>query len=665
MPTANEEILDATISHSVGVEKYSNDTVRKILAALMRSNERLALELQAAIMKAPKTRFNIERLESLLFSVNQTLKESFYASDKQLQLDLKDFADYEASFQAMMLKDALPAVVSVGSVVGDQVYAAAMARPFQGILLKDALQGINAATQAKIKQTITAGIIENRTTDQIVREIIGTKAKNYADGLMNKSRRDVETIVRSSISHVAAVGRDMTAKKNEDIIKAVKWVSTIDLRTTDTCFPAETLVLPVGSLNSVSKRFWQGDMVIVTTASGKKIKATPNHPVLTARGWRPIGEIDPSQDVLYRVCSDVGSVSSAEDIEMPATFGAIADSLNKPAIVDVLIKSTSKGEFHGDGMIGKHEVYNASFKCDLGSVINSSLSEKAAKQFFVFIANPELLTTDSGLNSALERAGFWNKPAKINPSLIENGIKTRFTNPSLTNDICGLDSTDIHINNFSFVPPDFSLTSLKGGHDAFVFKNSSDSGCGDAITNGNSGSGGSVRVLIDNVVSVDREFFAGHVYNLSSSTELYIANGFIVHNCRIHDGKLYTPVTHKPLGHSIPWGAGAGRAHYNCRSVSVPVLKSYKEMGIDIEGDANISSTRSSLDGQVPADKSYAQWIKEQSAERQDEVLGVTRGKLLREGGLQMEDLYSFRGEFLTIDELRKKEYGAFKKAGI
>ena len=88
-------------------------------------------------------------------------------------------------------------------------------------------------------------------------------------------------------------------------------------------------------------------------------------------------------------------------------------------------------------------------------------------------------------------------------------------------------------------------------------------------------------------------------------------------------------------------------------------------MGIDIEGDANISTTRASLDGQVPADKSYAQWIKEQSAARQDEVLGVTRGKLLREGGLKMEDLYSFRGEFLTLDELRKKEYGAFKKAGI
>ncbi len=88
-------------------------------------------------------------------------------------------------------------------------------------------------------------------------------------------------------------------------------------------------------------------------------------------------------------------------------------------------------------------------------------------------------------------------------------------------------------------------------------------------------------------------------------------------------------------------------------------------MGIDIEGDANIASTRASLDGQIPADKSYADWIKQQSAARQDEVLGATRGKLLREGGLKMEDLYSQKGQYLTLEELRKKEASAFKKAGL
>jgi hypothetical protein len=235
MPTANDEILDRAISHAVDTEKYSNSVVRKIIALLNVSNERLAIELQAAILKAPKTRFNIERLESLLLSVNSLLKESFYLTNDQLQLELEDFTKYEVSFQAMTLQDALPAFVNVGTVTGEQVFAVAMSRPFQGVMLKDALNGISETTQRKIKQTISAGIIEGRTTDQIVREIIGTRANKYADGLMQKSRRDVEAVVRSSISHVAAYGREAVSKKNEDIIKAVKWLSTIDLRTSPEC----------------------------------------------------------------------------------------------------------------------------------------------------------------------------------------------------------------------------------------------------------------------------------------------------------------------------------------------------------------------------------------------------------------------------------------------
>jgi SPP1 gp7 family putative phage head morphogenesis protein len=369
MPTANELLLDATIEHSVHVERFSNSTARKIIARLNLVNERLARELQEAIDKMPQSTFRIERLESLLFSVNKTLKESFGDASKQLQIELEDFAKYEASYQEMILKNVLPAQVSVASISGNQVYAAAMSRPFQGVMLRDSLEGIDAVTRAKIRQTISAGIIEGRTTAQIVRDIRGSRGNKYADGLMEKSRRDVETIVRTSISHVASVTRGMRDEENADIIKALKWVSTLDLRTSS--------------------------------------------------------------------------------------------------------------------------------------------------------------------------------------------------------------------------------------------------------------------------------------------------------QCRLRDNKLYTPKTHKPIGHSIPWLAGAGNLHFNCRSVSTPVLKSFKELGIDMEGSANISTTRASLDGQVPQDKSYADWIKQQSFERQVEVLGVTRAKLLRDGGLKMEDLYSQKGQYLTLDELKSVKTSAFKKTGL
>lgn len=71
------------------------------------------------------------------------------------------------------------------------------------------------------------------------------------------------------------------------------------------------------------------------------------------------------------------------------------------------------------------------------------------------------------------------------------------------------------------------------------------------------------------------------------------------------------------------------------------------------------------MDGQVPAETTYADWLKSQSAARQDEVLGPTRGRLLRQGDLPMDRMYDHKGRFLTLDQLRARDAAAFEKAGL
>ncbi|MFD1690664.1 hypothetical protein ACFSHR_26830 [Azotobacter chroococcum] len=100
--------------------------------------------------------------------------------------------------------------------------------------------------------------------------------------------------------------------------------------------------------------------------------------------------------------------------------------------------------------------------------------------------------------------------------------------------------------------------------------------------------------------------------------------------CRIRDRLQYAVGTHKPVGHKIPWLAGPGRIHWNCRATSTPVTKSWRELGIPI--DEMSPGERASMDGQLPAETTYSQWLQRQSAARQDQVLGPERGRLLREG---------------------------------
>lgn len=115
--------------------------------------------------------------------------------------------------------------------------------------------------------------------------------------------------------------------------------------------------------------------------------------------------------------------------------------------------------------------------------------------------------------------------------------------------------------------------------------------------------------------------------------------------CITRDGHLYSPDSkHEPLTKGTPpWLEGPGKLHWGCRSTSVPVTKSWKELGI--EGlDEIPDTTRASMDGQVPADMNFEEWLRKQSEARQNTVLGVTKARLWREGKLSFRDLLDQSG---------------------
>jgi SPP1 gp7 family putative phage head morphogenesis protein len=92
--------------------------------------------------------------------------------------------------------------------------------------------------------------------------------------------------------------------------------------------------------------------------------------------------------------------------------------------------------------------------------------------------------------------------------------------------------------------------------------------------------------------------------------------------------------------------------HHNCRSTMVPVLTGDKD---------NTEDTAES--------EGYYTWLKRQPSDFQDAAIGPTRAKLLRDGGLTAEEFAKLslnrRFQPLTLDEMRKLEPLAFKRAGI
>lgn len=361
MPAVNEVLQDKAVDRAIDLHRYSNGVVRRMVAILNRTDARLMAQLAEAMLRLDRESFTVERLDALLVSVRGLNREAYAALFAELQPTLRDLAEAEAGYQAGLFKRTLSPVVQlqfpVASVSVDVVYAAVVSRPFQGRLLSGWAANVEASRLVLIRNAVRQGYVEGRTTAEIIQAIRGTRALNYADGLLDRSRREAATVVQTALSHTAQTARGAFYDANADIIKALKWTSTLDSRTSEPC--------------------------------------------------------------------------------------------------------------------------------------------------------------------------------------------------------------------------------------------------------------------------------------------------------RIRDGLHYTnEASPKPIGHKIPWLGGPGRLHFNCRSVSTPITKSWRELGID--ADDMPAGTRASMDGQVPADLTYGEWLLKQSAERQDEVLGPARGKLLR-SGVKIDKFYDDKGRFLTLPQLAER----------
>ena len=230
-----DPLLDHTVRHQVNMTQYGNYVLAKMIRILNLSDADLIGALNAALEDMDADSFKVQRLDKLLASVREVNAQAYAALYGGMQEELQAYVEYEGQFQYDLYKHVVPATFSIASVVPEQVYAAAMAQPMQGRLLKDWAANLSVNRLQRVKDTIAVGYTQGKTTGDIVREIRGTRALNYADGLLDISRREVDAVVRTALSHTAQITRTRFTEENDDILGEEMWVSTLDGRTSPEC----------------------------------------------------------------------------------------------------------------------------------------------------------------------------------------------------------------------------------------------------------------------------------------------------------------------------------------------------------------------------------------------------------------------------------------------
>lgn len=243
MQTANDILRDKTIAHQILLQRYSKGTTTKIMKLLASVEKELIKELKSLDFN---TAWSVNRIDKQLESVKAINTELHTLLYNDLVDQMQNVSVYESEWQKTTIEGSLPIVFDTVAPAATTITAAVLSKPFQGKLIREWVDKLDDSSYTAIQSAVRQGLITGESYDVITRKIIGTKPLRYSDGLMALGRNQTQALISTAVAHSVNVARDEFYKSNDDIIKAVQFLATLDFRTTTICKSLDGKVFNVG-----------------------------------------------------------------------------------------------------------------------------------------------------------------------------------------------------------------------------------------------------------------------------------------------------------------------------------------------------------------------------------------------------------------------------------
>lgn len=272
------------------------------------------------------------------------------------------------------------------------------------------------------------------------------------------------------------------------------------------CLPGDTLVAAQG-VTGASTRMYQGEVYSITTRGGKQLTATPNHPVLTQRGWVAVQLLNVGDQVVSTVGGDRTLAGDQDSQHAEPMIEQVAQAFRKaPGVISTEVP-LSAPDFHGDGT--DDEVAVIWTDSHLAGVVDAMLVEQICEPVFdsAGVANDVLAGQSSG--DLLLVADLTSPSSLVSRRDLDGSLLRAHHGP---------------LNSFG-IGATSALHTLLG-----EYSGDGSAGSGEAFAQRLLGLPG--EVALDEIIEIRTDPFSGHVFNLSTADGWFIGNGIVTHNCR-------------------------------------------------------------------------------------------------------------------------------------
>jgi SPP1 gp7 family putative phage head morphogenesis protein len=231
-------LIELATRHQVFLERLKTGHARDFIGQL-RGVETAIVRTLTALDVVTLSEVSRRTLETSLASLEETASGVFEAAIDAFLPKIKKLTEYEVSLETRTLKDVLKGAAKkkVRTPPAAQAYKEVLNRPIQatGEKLEAFVDNWSKRQVAKVNGVIRTGHQQGKTVAEMVKQVRGSKAANFKDGIVTATRREAEAVVHTSIQHAASTARFVTWEENEDLVTGYEWVSTLDSRTTTQC----------------------------------------------------------------------------------------------------------------------------------------------------------------------------------------------------------------------------------------------------------------------------------------------------------------------------------------------------------------------------------------------------------------------------------------------
>lgn len=274
----NDDIFDDMVRHQFDLERVKIDIRNKIFTLLDDVEDEMTSKIISSNLGGkPFTEIQQRRFNNLRDQINYFQKLKYIDIDKLHNEQLKILAKSQSQQVLNAINNPIGIDIATITLSSHDLANIASDTLIDGAPSSEWWKTQDQNLQKRFANNIRIGLVQAETNDQLVQRIRGTKKNNFKDGIMKASKSEAEALVRTSVQSISQETNLQTYEKNQDVIKEVQQISTLDSKTTQTCIAYDNKRWKFPKKGSSSSDYIPVGHSLPFISSGGSSSGTPRH----------------------------------------------------------------------------------------------------------------------------------------------------------------------------------------------------------------------------------------------------------------------------------------------------------------------------------------------------------------------------------------------------